>query len=241
MPVFEDEFVYAMMTYDALCIMPDKIRDVADTNRWGEDLKKKTMFSANYQQRNPRVNQNLSPVLEAGLLEPMRKENTVEAHSFDVRNRHGDLPSRATEACGLCQHQLGAFMSGPGGFEGALTSMGNLAHRIIDLWNPFNLIMDDKIAPAAERFMESLKAHILDLPFLWAHLDSDDDSYLKNTPYLDKMSVAVEAERRFHKFFEPIANGYLVGNGFPAVRGVIEDWHNATVNAIARAWLFCCQ
>jgi len=241
MPVFEDEFVYTMMAYDALCVMPDKVRDIADTTRWGEDLKKRTMFSANYQQRNPRVNQSLSPVLEAGLLQPMRNENVVEAHAFDIHQRQGDLPKKVVEACQRCKQQLPAFVSGPGGFEAALSSMGTLAHRVIDIWNPFNLTINDKIAPVAQRFMESVKGHILDLPFLWGHLGSDDDSFMRHTPYMDLMATTIEAERRFDKFFEPIANGYLVGNGFPAVRSVIEEWYNATVNALARVWLFCCQ
>jgi hypothetical protein len=241
MPVFEDEFVYTMMAYDAMCVMPDKVKDVADTNRWGEDLKKRTMFSANYQQRNPRVNTNLSPVLEAGLLHPMRSENFVEVHQFDIRSRQGQLIQKVVEGLTGCKKNLAAFNAGPGGFEAAMSSMGNLAHRLIDVWNPFNLIADEKVAPFAQRFMENVKGRVLDLPFMWGHLGSDDESWMKNTPYGDAMATIIEAERRFEKYFEPIYNAYAVGNGFPACRGTVEDWYNATVNAIARAWLFCCQ
>jgi hypothetical protein len=240
MPVFEDEFVYCMIAYDALCVLPPKIRDLADATRWDEATKKTFMFSSTNRAKNPRIHLSLNPLLEESLLRPMRTETTVEAHLFNLTVRRGQLVRKSIEACRQCKESLHAFMEGSSGFEAALGSMGLLGHRIIDLWNPFNLVEGVNLAPVAQRFMENVKVNILQLPFLWGHIGSDDASYLNATPYLDDMSTIVEAERRYEKYFEPIANAFVAGNGFPAARSTIEGWYNAMVNALARVWLYCC-
>lgn len=238
MAIFEDDFVYTMIAYDALVVLPAPIRDRADVERWPEELRSKAVLASNVHQRSKRINRSLSPVLEEALLQPMQGGNALE-HLFDVNTREGMLHNKVAEACHACKAVLPALAKGGGSFEQALAAMGNLAHYLIDVCNPFNLINDPKVDDVSRRFIENVRANIMSLPFIWHLIGSTDDAYLKGCTYMDPTATAVEAERRFHETFEPIANGYLAGNGYPAVRQQIEKWYDNTVNTLARTWLFC--
>jgi hypothetical protein len=37
----------------------------------------------------------------------------------------------------------------------------------------------------------------------------------------------------------PIANGYLIGNGYPVIEHSVKEWYNSVVNLIGKVWLNC--
>lgn len=235
MAVYEDEFVYTMIAFDALIVMPISVRSLIDTNLWSEADRSRAI-AGSHQPRNPRVNSNLCVPFEEALLGPMRPgRGSVSDHFFCVQEHKGNLINHLTSDMATCKASLGAFMANGGAFEPAITSMGQMAHRIIDICNPFNLVQDPGLEPIARRFMESVRMNILQMPFMASSFDSPPTM----SPYTDKMTTKIEAERRLASLLTPIVDGFVRGNGFPAVRAKIEEWYNATTNSLARAWQFC--
>jgi len=242
MAVFEDELVYGMIAYDAMRIMPDKIRNIGDVDRWSADLNVRSKLGAHYKRRTKPAMTKLNPILEEGLLQPMMMEKNVESHSFDILKREGGLINNVVASCRGCKTATSAFMHNTGGMEPMLLNMGVFTHRLIDVWNPFNLVpTDPEMDKIASMFITDVKAHILDMPFMWKLMGNQKgyDEICQNSPYMDPTSTIIEAERRLVSMGDPIAVGYQAGNGYPVVKGQIHAWYDATVNALGRAWLFC--
>jgi hypothetical protein len=242
MPAYEDEFVYGMMVRDVLCILPDGVREYADTLKWGADLNDKAKHGMNYGRTTPRVIQQLSPALEEGLLSPMFKDKDPTRHQFNLSVRKGQLVNLVVEDTLNCKRNLSSFVkSTGGGWELAMLSLGSMCHRLIDVWNPFALGSGPQNDQVGALFMQSLKVYHEDLPFFWAHVDDPNGmtEFLNNSPYTDPMATTIEAERRFEMYYKGIGNRYLCGNGFPAAKELVGQWYNAALNAIGRTIWFC--
>jgi hypothetical protein len=203
------------------------------------DLTARARLGANAQRKTKRVMEALHPTFEDAVLKLIDPNSDPLDHTFDVETKEGRLIDKIVAACGTCKQHLSAFMNNRGGWEQALDSMGQLVHRLIDIWNPVNLQEGTQMAELRERFMGDLQVHAYDLPFWWNAPEKVAEEAVQQTPYLDNMATAVEADRRKTKMLKPIADRYIIGNGWPAARPLIEEWYNVTVNAIARALLYC--
>lgn len=242
MAIFESELVYSMMARDALIILPPRLQNTVDTTNWPKEARDRIKVGGDYKRRLKPVMEQLHPALEDALIEPIKTDKVAENHLHDVADPdRGQLANHTVAACGACKKHLGDFMHGRAGWEMAIMSMGKLAHCVIDLCNPFHLTSDPMTDIPAGRFMNDVELHITDMPFMWALADKDHGPILKATPFMDKMSIHVEAQRRHAKWLKALADPYLVGNGFPSGRGAICQWYDETVNTLGRAWLFCAQ
>jgi len=241
MAAFEDEFVYSMMLRDCMCILPEKVRSFADTTTWPDDVNEKGKRGSLFQRKTKPTIVQLAPAVEESLLRPMFDLKSPLDHQVDLVTRSGRLVQNMVNAANRCRTNLGPFIKmGEGGWESAMLSLGNMAHFIIDVMNPFNLVAHDaEVDKAAAYFMQSLKIYHEDLPFFWAHVNEDMTVVMKVSPYFDPLAISVEAERCRDKFYEAIGNRYLFGNGYPAARPLVQEWYNIVVNALGRA-IWCC-
>lgn len=243
MEISENDLVYAAITHDALSPLPDKVLQYADRARWPEDPKTRVARGERAKRRTKPIITESHPILEDSVLMHM-SGTRAEEHYFNVETGEGQLPDFIVEAMEQCVEFLGAFVSGHGGYDRAMRSMGTLAHRLIDLWNPLNLTDHPDVAAYRERFANDLSLHITELPFLFNYTGGREEHLnqaLAETPYLHKTPTKIVAERVLSTYGATIMNGYLFGNGYPAIRRGVEQWYNTMVNDIALAWLYCCK
>jgi hypothetical protein len=239
MAIYESPLFYAMAAHDATLVMPDKVKTLIHTKHWPEDLNARAKLGANATRKTKRVMEALHPTYEDAVLALVDSRSPVQDHVFDVETKQGNLISKVVSTCGSCKQNLSAFMGGRGGWEPALASMGQLVHWLVDIWNPLSLQEGPQMDELRQRFMNDLQLHAYELPFWWTAAEGEAQELVQQTPYLDSMATAVEAERRKAKMLKPIADRYILGNGWPAARPLIEEWYGVTVNAIARALLYC--
>lgn len=234
--LFESDLFYTMVAYDVLVVMPPKLQNILDTRRWPKDLNKRANLGANAPRAKGPIMRQLHPLYEESVRRYIDPNSPVEDHYFDVETKEGNLIACVNQAMGGCKASLSAFMHGKGGWEPAVLSAGQLVHRLIDIWNPLSLQDDDQLDDLRPRFMHDLEKHVYSLPFWWT---AESRDVIEQTPYLDRLATETEAIRRKLKMLKPLADRYVMGNGYPAAEVLIKEWYNTTVNAIARALLFC--
>lgn len=246
MPVYESPLPYSMMLRDTLVILDQNapaLAKVLDVKKWPEDLNRRTEISGNAASRRVTkpVSDELHPWAEDGLLEPMFSSKDPTAHYFDVQSKEGRLLEIIVADMNTCKQNLPGFLAGRIGMEVGLKSLGRMAHRVIDICLPFNLIGGEHADMLRGRFMGDLEVHVHELPFLWSFIDKEMPEFTMQSPYMDKTAASVDAERRMGVYSEAIGNCYIAGNGFPAAKQIISEWYNGTINALTRAILFCCR
>jgi len=238
--MMENEFVYSMITLDALTVMPKSVRRVADKRMWPEDKKDQAKIGSNARRVFKPVVDYLHPVLEDALLEPMTK-GAPHDHYYSPETKEGSLPELIVRDVSSCKQHLPPMVKHAGAnYLPAMRSMGLAAHRLVDLWNPFHLSTQEEVGAIRNRFMDDLSMHILDLPFLLDDKVPEGD-LLTKSPYTDVATIHIEATRIRDMYLEPFAKCYLAGNGYPVAKELFNSWYNSVCNVLVRAWIFCME
>jgi len=217
MATYEHPLVYAMIAHDALQVQRDHTRNVMDITRWPEN--DRTNAGSFRPKRKP-VCESLHPALEDGIVGPMLEQVRPEDHTYNIEEGVGNLPAQLAGAVSIVR-------SHPAGIIPQAMGMGRLAHWLIDLWNPFNLVPN----AVGARFINDVAAHVAGLPFLLREFEGEE------TPYEDQGAITVCAERIAETYVNPLANAYMRGNGYPAAKPVIRKWYDDVTNELAKLWL----
>ena len=233
MAVFESPIVYSMIARDALIVLPLRWKKEMDTTYLREEERVAL-------RRQPRVTKpvidQLHSILEDGVLRPITQELSSASHHF-VQPGKDELTLKIVDAMNAGM----AAWSSQAGAAQRIGSLGQIAHRVIDAWSPFSVLGDDEQATMfRERFMADLALHIGAMPFLWEFRDHSTDvkAAVASTPFDTADMIRIHMDRRAD-VITPIANGYLCGNGYPAIEGELRDWYNRMVNCVAKVWLHC--
>lgn len=232
MAVFESPIVYSMIARDALIVLPLRWRKEMDTTNLREEERVAL-------RRQPRVTKplidQLHPVLEDAILRPITQETSPTSHHF-VEPGRDELTLKIVDSMNVCA----AAWASQAGAAQRIGSLGLLAHRVIDAWSPFSMLDDGELATSfRERFMADLTLHIGELPFLWELLaERNVKSVVASTPFDSADMIRIHMERRTD-VVTPIANGYLCGNGYPAIWHKVHEWYDTMVNGVAKVWLHC--
>jgi len=232
MAVFENPIVYSMIARDALIVLPLRWKKELDMS-FVRDEERVALT------RLPRVTKpmipQVHPVLEEALLKPITQEVGPSSHHFTAPGSD-ELTTRIVESARTAIE----CWAGKSGSAQRFSSLGQLAHRVIDAENPFSMLDDsDQSNMLRERLASDLALHLPDLPFLWRLANSPDvRADVQLMPFESADGVRIHMGRRV-ELAVPIANGYLVGNGYPAIANEIGSWYNDIVNTIGKVWLNC--
>jgi hypothetical protein len=242
MPSFESSLFYATVARDAAAVLRavPRLHQLVDVNRWPKDDHLRADMGGTAHKPERPIYEDLHPALEQAVIGLITNPGNPEDHMWDMNTRSGNLLNVIPPACQAARASVSAYVNSQGGWEAAMFGLGQFTHRLIDVWNPFNLIgSSPDIEFVAARFMGDLETHIMELPFFWKFVDKPSTEFLKMSPYIDVMTTEAEVPRRVEIFLKPIADRYLAGNGWAAAKPLIQEWYDTVVNAVGRAWLFC--
>ena len=242
MASFESPLVYATITRDAVAVLRavPKLHRLVNVGLWPQDESLRADMGGVAHRPEPPIYEDLHPALEQSVVGLIHNPGDPLDHVWNMNTRIGNLTSLIPPVCMSARESISAYLAGRGGWEAAMVGLGQLTHRLIDVWNPFNLVSQGpEIDYIAGRFMADLEANIMELPFFWKFVDQSSMEFIKVSPYADKITVEAEIPRKVDIYLKPIADRYLVGNGWPAAKPLMQDWYDTVVNVIGRAWLFC--